>query len=74
MCLLSLLWLGYVIAWLSLYIVQKLALKKMNFFIFLCLAISIVLGIPDSDGIVIPLIGGASEFPAIDSVRFFSSL
>ena len=59
-------------------------LKKMNFFIFLSLAISIVVGTPDSDLplfddyesydnlIVTPLIGGESEFPAIDSVSFFS--
>ena len=55
----------------------------MNNFIFLSLAISIVLGTPDSDLplfddyesydnlIVTPLIGGESEFPAIDSVSFF---
>ena len=64
----------------------KFLLKKMHFFGFLSLAISvisIVLGTPDSDLplfddyesydnlIVTPLIGGESEFPAIDSVSFF---
>ena len=63
-------------------------LKKMNFFIFLSLAISIAVGNPNTDdlplfdyesydygsnGIVTPLIGGDSEFPAIESVRFFFS-
>ena len=47
----------------------------MNFFIFFSLAISVVLGIPESDlSIVTPLIGGVSEFPAIDSVSFFFPL
>ena len=62
----------------------KFMLKKMNFFIFLSLGITLALGIPDSewplydyesydymnDGIVRPLIGGESEFPAIDNVSF----
>ena len=58
----------------------KFLLKKMLFFVFLSLAISIVVGTLDSDYdyesydnlIVTPLIGGESEFPAIDSVSFFS--
>ena len=41
----------------------------MNFIIFLSLAISIVLGIPESYDY--DLIGGESEFPTIDSVSFF---
>ena len=56
----------------------------MNNFILLSLKITLALGIPDSelplydyesydymnDGIVRPLIGGESEFPAIDNVSF----
>ena len=57
----------------------------MNFFIILSLGITLALGIPDSElplfdyesydyvnnGIVTPLIGGESEFPAIENVSFF---
>ena len=57
----------------------------MNNFIRLSLGITLALGIPDSEmplfdyesydyvnnGIVKPLIGGESEFPAIDNVSFF---
>ena len=54
----------------------------MNNFIVLSLGITLALGIPDSelplfdyesydDIIVTPLIGGESEFPAIDRVSFF---
>ena len=66
---------------------QEFIFKKMNFFIYLSLAISIAVGIPpDTDDLplfdydygnngvtwVRPQIGGDSVFPAIESVSFFS--
>ena len=73
----------YVVAELS--SCPKVSVKKMNNFILLSLGITLALGIPDSElplfdyesydyvnnGIVTPLIGGESEFPAIENVSFF---
>ena len=68
-------------------LLQKFIFEKMNYFIFLSLAISIAVGNPNTDdlplfdyesydyesnGIVTPLIGGFSEFALIDSVQWYS--